>query len=184
MKTFIQWTLGTPQDWEEIDSVDWSRLPKKPDPTISRQTVDETKGWMHCVNIQGSYFSADHYHIQDISNGVRVTIWNDDPIDWPVGKRHARRWDILTLAPDESLGGAINTRQLQTIYAESTIAAEMTNPAQNTVFLDWTDFVQPPLEEVLHGFEVDQTLHEEHQSIRSVHGWREWGGGIIRRRTR
>jgi len=78
------------------------------------------------------------------------------------------------------MGGAINTHQTQTIYAESGIlgvlqAAYAGNP--KVEIKAWTDFnanrVHP-----LDGQWVADGLHAAHQSIRAIRGWREWTEGL------
>ncbi len=179
MKTLIQWSLDTPKNWEQIDSSQWTSTPKKPEPS-GIETVDTNKGWVHGLNIQGVIFEADHYHVIDIVDGVRVTIWNDDPIDWPVGYRHARVWDIFNIQPDAKLNQALNTKQSQVVYAEQKVmpALNASAPLQNTTFEDWSNFVPPAELEVRHGIETDITLHNDHVSIRSQEGWRKWTEGL------
>ncbi len=178
MRVLIQWTLATPQDWETVDSSDWLSLPKKRDPTSFPDTADRTKGWIHCINVQGVCFSADHYHIVDIAGGIRVTTWNDNPTHHPIGLRHARVWDILNLRPDPRFGGAINTKQRQVVYAEPGALAEFTQPLENTVFKNWLEFSPPNPNEVIHNVEIKTEIATAHRSIQSIHGWREWIDGL------
>lgn len=176
MKILLQSTLLTPLDFVEFDSAEWPTLPKKPAPP---GTVDEVVGWAHSLNVQGVEFTADHYHIAEITDGVRVTIWNDDPVIHPPGSRYARVWDILFNAPDSALGGAISTHQSEIVYAEPTKFAQLNDsgPVENRVLREWGFFI-PPTSNVMHGKEVDDRLHGLHLSTRSIHGWREWTEGL------
>lgn len=172
MKILLQSTLLTVADWAEHDHTAWSGLPKK---TVG-DPVDRSPGWCHCVNVQGRCFQADHYHVAGISNGLRMTAWNDDPVDFPPGERYARVVDFLFCAPDASLGGAINTRQTQTVFAEVGARARM-SAAISTTFQPWSAFV-PPTSDVMHGVRVSDQEHLDHLAARTPHGWREWTEGL------
>lgn len=173
MKILLQSTLLTPADWVEHDHTDWASLPKK---RLPPGTIDDVHGWCHAVNVQGRCFQADHYHVREIPDGLRLTAWNDDPVDYPLGERYARVVDFLFCVPDASLGGAINTRQSQVVFAESGARARM-SAAIGTTFRDWTNFI-PPTTDVMHGIQVPDLLHIDHLSIRSSRGWREWTEGL------
>ncbi len=137
MKLLLQSTLLTPQDWAQHDHTNWAALPKKSPPP---GRLDDTLGWCHGLNVQGRVFQADHYHVAGITDGVRVTAWNDDPTDYPPGERYARVVDFLFCVPDSNLGGAINTRQTQVVFAESVARARMSD-AIGTTFRRWDEFV-------------------------------------------
>lgn len=178
MKILLQHTFHKPGDWIELDHTVWPGLPKKPAP-VGGETIDNVPGWCHGLNVQGVIFQADHYHVDGISDGVRITIWNDDPIDFPKGRRHARVWDIKHLAPDAAMGGAINTRQSQIVYGERDFLADLTvlGPFDSMILLPWADF-SPPTTKVMHGIEVSSDLHAAHKSIRTKRGWREFTEGV------
>lgn len=139
------------------------------------------------VNVQGVHFNGqDHIAVEPITigveEGVRVTAWNDDPEDWPVGERSAHVWTFLPLAPDPNLGGAINTRQFQLIYAEGERFARLDAALpQNTSLRPYSEFVPPADPLVRHGVWLEDDKWEEHrrssrsfQGHRDEIGWRHW----------
>lgn len=179
MKSFIQWTKGTPEDSEEIDSALWSELPRKPLP-VGGEIIDNVSGWAMDVNIQGiSAAGADHIHIVDLndgSGGVVFSYWFDDIDDIPPDRFHAEVWTLLPLAPDARIGGAINTRQSKVVYAAPAHLAAMTLPIENTVIRPWSEFVPPA--NPCHGKWVSPASLTEHQRVATSHGWREWTEGL------
>lgn len=172
MKTLIQWTQANPEDWLEIDSSQFSVLARKAEP-VGGELIDNTPGWIAGLNIQGVNFVADHYHIRDVPDGIVVTMWNDDPTDFPVGTRYARVWTILSIAPDANRGGALNTRQSEVIYADTPGDFPL---AQNTTVLPWADFT-PPVNPI-HGIQVSDSLFTQHKAARRLEGWRNWTEGL------
>jgi len=136
----------------------------------------------HALCIQGVTFDgADHYAIRNLpSGGVKVFVWHDDPDDWPPGQRWARVSTIPLLGVDPAMGGAINTRATDVIYAEAGIrptfaAAYAGNPKVEVV--PWTRFT-PPQAKVQHGVWVPDAQHADLQAARRVVGWREWTEGL------
>ena len=119
---------------------------------------------------------ADHYAVERITvgleAGIRVTTWNDDPDDWPVGERHARVWTILPLAVDPAYGGAINTRQTQVLYAEG--ERFFRTPPQNTTVLPWAVFIPPAAAITRHGVLLTNAKYAEHVAAQTEWGWRHW----------
>jgi len=182
MKILLQWSLATPKGWVEIDSAEWSHIPKKSEP-LGGQVVDNAPGWIHYLNVQGVVFTADHYAVEDLddaSGGIRVTMWNDDPEDYPEGEKYARVFTFLPLAPDPQFGGAWNTRQSKVIYAQTAVLARMTKPSKNTQFRPWEEFVRPPERPTRHGIWTDNALNVAHValSVGQPRGWREWTEGV------
>lgn len=165
MRVLFQPTEQTPQDWQSVDSSAWSSL------------NDFT---CHALCVQGVTFDgADHYSVEHVGDGsVRVVVWYDDPGDWPRGQRWAR---VMTLHPlavdaDPRMGGAINTNQAQTIYAEPGIkkildAAYAGNP--KVTVMSWGRF-DDRRSNPMRGQWVSDPQHEAQQLKQSVHGWREW----------
>src|SRR6056300_635091 len=109
MKFYVQWSRSNPRDWEEIRSGDsWSRLKKKPDPrTDPSRPLDNTKGWVNALCVQGVTFQADHLAVEDINDepgaepGLRVYAWNDDPDNTPPGSENAQFWEFYPFSPDQ-----------------------------------------------------------------------------------
>lgn len=175
MKGFLQSTLLNPLDFVQFTSSDWSTLPKKAEPT-GGETIDEVVGWCHELNFQGKFFRADHYHVAEITDGVRVTAWNDDPVDYPPGERYARVVDFLHCVANSRLGGAITTRQTEVVFAEVGARARMSEAIGRTFEL-WSSFVLPA-SNVMHGIKVSDQLHLDHEAAQTSHGWREWTEGL------
>lgn len=188
MKVLIQWTLADPTDWIEVDLRDtpqlrraWERLAKKAEP-VGGEIIDDTPGWVFGLNIQGVEFGGDdHYAAELLTSdprgfGLRITCWNDDPTDWPVGTRHAKVWEFFDPAPDSNLGGAANTRQYLTVYDErdpSPYSGRSTTGGP-VVILPWAQFVTPSATLTRHGIWVSDALFDQHVAIRRRHSWREW----------
>ena len=169
MRVLYQPTQDTPGDWLECDSSDWVSV------------VSESFS-LHALCVQGVIFEGpDHYSIRDVSPGVtEVIVWHDDPTDWPQGMRWARKVTFRHLAPDLAMGGAINTHQTQIIYAEAGLmpifrAAHMGDPKVKLRLWAQLDKTLLP---ALSGIWVADELHETHQAVRSIQGWREWTEGL------
>lgn len=179
MKILVQWSRRTPQGWEEIDSSEWAASPKRAVPT-ARGGQDNLPGLVFKTNIQGVESDADHYAFEDLpGGGCRSTIWNDDPDDYPPGQKFAMVRTFLPLAPDQRHGGAWNTRQSCTVFAEDEVRREFErfnwNPAE---LRPWSEFVAPPEEITRHGVWVSDALNAKHDAKREIRGWREWTDGV------
>ena len=179
MRILYQWTRANPRDWQEIDSSLWADLPKSPEPTGGETlTDDEGEAWIFRINVQGLEFTADHYAVEHIDEtSCRVTIWNDDPEDYPEGERFARIWTFRNLAPDDRFGGAINTNQTQEIFADEDVGARIAL-APGITYRPYTEFVLPPEGTIRHGIWVDAAANVAHDSARSPHNWHEWTEGL------
>ena len=179
MKTLIQWTRTNPRDWEDIDSADWSSLPKGPLPNGDEVITDEPL-YIHRINIQGVQFTGDHCAVTEITDGVRFYSWNDDPEDYPDGEKYAEVWEFLTLAPDLKFDYTYNTRQRRIIYAQPIIYKRWTKdgPIENTIFRPWSDFVAPSEKITRHCIWTTDDLNLTHERRQSARGWREWVEGV------
>ena len=182
MKILVQDTVKTPRDWITIDSGEWAGLPKLPDPSVDRlqgdDGVTEQRGHIFDVIIQGVHFrSADHYHFKPLANGgVQAITWKDDPKSVSGGEKWAEIRTFLPLAPDMSLGGAINTVQSRIIYAKpvSFNRLRKRGPIQNTELRPWSEFIPPPENETRHGLWVSDNLADLHTTTQTNYGWRDW----------
>jgi len=172
MRVLYQPTQDTPADWLECDSSDWA------------SGVVGGNFPLHALCVQGVVFEgADHYSVEPAGAGVlRVTVWYDDPTDWPPGYRWAREFTLRHLAPsaDPRLGGAIDTHHMQTVYADTEMlsvfrAAYQGNPTVQV--RPWSAFPRR-LRPELKGRWVSDEHHDAHQAARSVRGWREWTEGL------
>ena len=174
MIIYLQWAMAVPQDWTAVDVTRDQQIrnaSKKAEPT-GNEVLDNTPGWLFSANCQGIDFGGfDHTAIQTLpGNGLRITIWNDDPVDFPPGTRYAIRWDLMPPAPDPSIGNRINTVQTRTVWAEPN--SDFGNKPYPV--LPWTDFVLPPANMTFHGIWTTDQQMIDHVNVRSPHGWREW----------
>ena len=187
----MQWTKATPADWEPLDldtstarRRTWERLPKKAEPS-GGETIDDSPGWVYALNCQGMVFNSnDHYAAEPLADGsVRVTVWNDDLLDHPIGQRIAHVW---TFHPVGSHPVYPDTWQELTIYAEPLKRAMLPPaielgpgdatryPPNRAVFRDWLEFQKPAASVTRHGISVPDDLHSQHVAMRSSRGWQEW----------
>lgn len=178
MKVLLQWTKLNPEGWVEFDLRDtpqlrrlWERLAKKAEPT-GGEVLDNTEGWVFDVNIQGIHFGgADHYAVDygtDPTLGffLKVTTWNDDPEDHPVGTRTATEWTLYEPAFDPAVG-QVNTRQVRRFWADDLVRWPTALP--------YLEFVPPPDTIARHGIWVPDEKVAEHIAVRGPsRGWREW----------
>lgn len=171
MIIYLQWAKAVPEDWFAVDITRDQQIrtaAKKAEPT-GNETLDNNPGWLFGANCQGIDFSGfDHTAIEVLQgDGLRITVWNDDPEDFPPGTRYAIRWDLFPPAGDPNIGGQINTVQFRTAWAE--FGAGVVNA------LPWEQFVLPPSNQTFHGIWVtDPVIFEQHFEVRTPRGWREW----------
>ena len=187
MKTLLQWARLDATDWIPLDleivPTAWRNLPTRPEPAPGQLGgTNNVLGWINNLMVQGVRFNgADHYAVEQVTVGlelgVRVTVWNDDPDDWPVGQRHARVWTFLPLTADPNLGGAINTRQTQILYAEGERFLRI--PPQNTTVLPWVSFIPPDTTITRHGVLLTDAKYAEHLAAQTEWGWRHWTDHLL-----
>lgn len=193
MKIYIQWTTDPAQDWVEIDSSQWRGLAKRPVP-VGDEIIDGLSGWPFCINCQGVTFKADHYAVIDVPSGIIIASWNDDPDDWPVDEFVGQIALFEPIQPDPAIGGRMNTKQTFNVFAGVTVFNRLsqTSPVNRT--LDIFDNFAPPgqikkmsdfkgnqlstlyanSDLIRHGINVSDMLANDHDVVRTVHGWREW----------
>jgi len=172
---FVQWGRAQASDWELFNTADWHQLPGRGVPGHA-DGLDGNKGWICALNLYGVIFSGDHYAIEELPNdGVRVYCWNDDPDDQDASLFVARVVDLYPLQADPAMGGAINTKFSQTIYAGSGLSI---GGQQNTVVKPWDQFAPPSPSIRRHGIWLPDALYEEHNQAQTIHGWREWTAGV------
>jgi hypothetical protein len=179
----VQWTLDNPSDWAEVDSKDWASTPQKPPPANSSRIIDAQPGWVHRVCVQGVEFVGDHYAVEHVDDETtKVTVWNDDPADYPVGQRFAQVWTFKSLAPDPRFGGAINTRQSQVVYLDFGGPLHTSWAAngliENLEFKDWSEFIEPDASITRHGIWVTDEHNAAHERRYTKRDWREWTEGV------
>ena len=170
----------------------WAGLPKRPVPLPGELGgQDNTPGWIANVMVQGLTANGyDHVAVEALpADGVRLSMWNDDPVDWP-GQRVAHIWTILPLAPDPTFGSGDRERLLNSVRNEQGISedrraevlAHLNDPANyplNTrqsqvIYADnvaryagqdvrpWSEFVPPPEAVTRHGVMLTNEKWAEH----------------------
>lgn len=172
MRVYIQWATATPQDWQPYEinrSAHVMALTKRGVPQGGEQ-LDDQPGWLCGLNCQGIDFSGwDHLAIEVVTDGLRITGWEDDPDDHGE-TRWAVEWTLRSCKPDPRIGGQMNTDQTRRVWA--TPDAAIWFPTTNV--LPWEDFVPPPTNLTLHGIWMTNEHYVAHRGARSSHGWREW----------
>jgi hypothetical protein len=174
MIIYLQWAMAVPQDWTAVDVTRDQQIrnaTKKAEPT-GNEVLDNNPGWLFNANCQGLSFGGhDHTAIEVLQgDGLRITIWNDDPEDFPPGTRYAIRWDLFPPAADPRIGNRINTVQFRTVWAEP--GSDFGNKPYPV--LSWDQFVLPPANQTFHGIWVSEEKMLEHMAVLTLHGWKEW----------
>ncbi|MEE9140515.1 MAG: hypothetical protein V3U18_07030, partial [Alphaproteobacteria bacterium] len=181
MKIGYQWATATPQDWSDIDSKDWAKLPDKGEP-IGGEVIDDTPGYVYQVNVQGVCYTGDKYAVRDVpgTDDCEVFCINDDPEDYDPLDFYAHVWIFRPLAPDPDRGGAINTRQSHILYAAPRAFERLQafGPVEGRILLPWSDFEYPPENLIRYGIWLPDQLSNLHRAARSIRGWREWSDGV------
>lgn len=174
MKLLIQWTTSNPTPWIEIDTSEWTNLPKAPLPK-GGEKITEKPGYLFQLNVQGLMFAGfDHYAVIDLGGFTRIVCWSDDPEDEDESYRHARVWNIYPLQWDEKLQ-CMNTLQEQIIYGPTT------HENVDATRKEWSDFRVPHDIYIRHGIWVSDELNDKHRDIVDtsiVSGWRAWTENI------
>ncbi len=175
MRVYVQWSKGTAQDWVRFPASDWGTLAKKAEPT-GGETLTQSPGWVNGLLCQGVDFTGwDHYRIVGVvGRAIKITVWNDDPVDWPAGTRHAEEWVFRPYHSDPDFGGATNTRQSHVVYRQPS-APEYID-AQNRTVEPWSNFVRPGAAGTRHGIWMTDRQFADHGTARTSRGWRHWGG--------
>lgn len=170
MIIYLQWAMAVPQDWTAVDITRDQQIrnaAKKAVPT-GGEVLDNNPGWINAANCQGISFSGyDHIAVQVSGNGLIITGWEDDPVDFPPGTRYAIQWNLQPPAFDPKVN-EINTIQTLKVWAEANAGIAYDNP------LPWSQFVLPPANQTFHGIWVSDQEFQDHAVVRSVHGWKEW----------
>lgn len=176
----VQWTTNKALGWRRVLAKNWLNLPKRPVPLSGEVGgKDDLPGHVFNLCYQGMTFSADHYAVEHLGDGViRITVWNDDEEDWEPGYKYARQWTIHPLTPDPNRGMAYNTRQEQVIFAEDRFREDREIPLQNTIWKPWSEFVLPDEKLVRHGIWVPDSQDEDLRKTRKIPSWRHWTQGV------
>jgi hypothetical protein len=176
MKLLVQWATEHPRGWVELDSSEWAALAKKPVP-VGGEEIDDAPGWLSNVCVQGMCSgSVDHVAVEHLDNGVRVTLWKDDPEDYEPSEFFARVLTFHPLKPDSRLGGAINTDIESVMYAGADRLKELEAvDFADTEVKPWSEFVPPPEAITRHGIWLTDELAAAHRPLAVPPSWREWG---------
>lgn len=189
MKVCIADTLKDPADWRAVDSADWINQPSRPLPDLVGG-LDNERGYIHRLCVQGIILTGDHHAVKHLIDGCEVTSWSDDPEDdqnhpdWlpsdpPEWWYRAHVIRFRELAPDENLGGAINTNTTRVQYAGKRALEEWLKASpqgyDRMLLKPWEEFVPPALNLTRHGIWVADELQTRHEDILSLSNWRAWG---------
>ena len=172
MNLLVQDTLAIPGDWRSLDL--------KADPLAWEKLVRNVPGFLMMGNCQGLMLGgADHVAVRPVTvdgepDCIEATSWWDDPAMYIPDDFRARVWTIKPLDHDPNLGGAINTRQSQVVYAAGARYQQLlASPPQNTIVLPWADF-NAPSSIARHGVQVPDALYQQHLAAQTLWGWRHW----------
>lgn len=191
MKVYVQWATDPPQGWELIDSKDWSKLPKKKEPTRDREpiydennnvidfngtpeTIDSTKGWISQICIQGLTDSADHIAIIDEVDYVKLIGWKDDPVDYTPEEFNASEWKLYPVGN--------NTKQFLTRYLHPNKIIELeqnkqlpiTTTSGTAIIKNFSEFVKPPTKYIRHGIWLLQSQIDSLTKLAQPKSFEEW----------
>lgn len=176
----VQWARNNPAEWESIPASQWASQPNRGVPVGVQGGNDNLPGWIHSICIQGVVLANyDHYAVDHYPDGVRATIWTDDPVDFPPEEFAAEVWEFPHLAPDPTMGNVWNTRQRLTVYA-AVGARERFLPMTNIMVdvRDWSEFTEPDPAITRHGVWVEDAKYLQHQNQRSARPWYGWTQGV------
>jgi len=175
MRVGVQWSLAAPTDWRWVEVTHtrqrWASLPKKPLPHGA--SVNSEPGWVCGLLCQGIVMRGfDHYAVETVTDpewgeGLRFTLWQDGP-DFEAGQRWATGWELFEPAPDPAFGGAVNTRQRRTVYAEP----DAGHPDPDALPFD--QFVPPTEAVTRHGVWMSDDRFEAHHQAAPARPWMDW----------
>lgn len=174
MKLYVQWTTSPANPrWELLDSKDWKNTPKKPEPPDGK--LDDAKGLVHQINVQGMRFSADHYAVIDEGESIRVIAWNDDPGDYSEEEFEA---DEVIFYPVARYDGIINTRIQHVRYLNQKRYKQLKNAGLRgtggkDIIKRWNEFKKPSDELTRHGSWTTPETNELYnkEPYESWEGW-------------
>jgi hypothetical protein len=190
----IQWATDPPRDWTVIDVTPtgagaqaWRNLAKKAVPDGS-ETIDGQAGWVMSVEVDGVKFEGfDHYSADFVGSGnqrrLRVFAWVDDVDDFDdpqaLGYRWGEVWVFHPHRADSRFGGAQNTHQVKTVYAENLEDMGRFFPQEtsggNVALRPWSEFPTPSDDALVrHGVWVAEPLLREHVEVRGPVDWKDW----------
>lgn len=189
----VQWARLHPRGWESVPVGQWHALARRPVP-VGGEVLDDSPGWVNRVCVQGVNGAADHYHVQTLPRrGLRLTLWYDDPDDYPPEMWFAQVRDfwpperVTSDAPGAEMHGSRwNTVQPTPIfYCGDKIGEMFARENADRDLRPWDEFVPPA--DAHHGIWLPQDLHEEHERLIGAHpaqtnaerverlrGWMDW----------
>lgn len=101
---------------------------------------------------------------------------NDDPRSgWTPVTRYARKVVLWPLAQDALFGGAVNTRQTQTVFTD-----RMDLGLHSSQLQPWAKgaIEMPPPEAFRYGIMLPDAHYEAHVAQQTLRTWREWTDGV------
>ena len=204
MRLYLQWAKNPPEPWVAVDLTAsggsrfaWRNLAKKAEPT-GGELLDSTAGWINDICLHGVTHSGyDHYAvIPRADGGLDVTMWNDDPAEFPPGEK----WVLVTsywplrdagLRLDEMgrllhfAADQLPPRLTRTYYAEplklarlQALVAEADNGnpsgAAGITVLPWSLWSPPAANLTRHGIWLSDVQYQQHRTAqRPYPPWQE-----------
>lgn len=154
-----------PADWQVLTAAEWATLPFRAEAKSGQVWRGKQRGYVNALSLQGVTFEDDdHYAVAALpEDGVQVTSWSDRPPGVPAGQRRGRVWQFYPLAADPDRGGAINTRQHVTNYADPAFAERFWPDLD---VRPYTEFPLPPVALTRHGVLLEDATLRRHQQVR------------------
>jgi len=187
MKIRVQWATNPPTDWDVMDSMDWINSPCKPSPPFDRKpifedesifkfsllendniTINQEKGWINKVAIQGLVISSDHVAVIDHVEYVEVLEWNDDLGDWNKDDLLGRIWHIYPISN--------NTKHFMTAYVSENNKSRYNNAVTSggkVKVMNFQDFPYPNEKFIKHGIWIPTDIWNESSKCLSSVSWKD-----------
>ncbi len=185
MKVMVQWAIKHANDYLEVDSRDWADLPKKPEPT-GNEVIDDKRGWLARINVQGMGFMGDHIAVIHNKSFVKVVQWDDDPEDWKPDEFVAVEWTFYEVKNRGS--GKPGVLQYATHYYSPARIEAMTklghlpiyniSSQENIKIKEYSEFVKPDEKYIKHGIWLENNLWEKIHAFPRPK-WMDWIGNSI-----
>ncbi len=201
MKVYVQWATDPPLGYQEIDSSQWSSLPKKDEPPADRKPIRDinenvigftgtdviinfSKGWIYDVYVQGMGFNADHIAVIDGDGFTKIITWNDDLNDIPAKDVMANEWKFYP--PRRKPNGRLESMLYRTWYMkpEKRIELESNGVLPNytgefigdkpTKVKNYSQFQKPSNSITRHGIWLLSRLSDRLTGLETRVSWETW----------
>jgi hypothetical protein len=194
MDLWVQWTKNPPEDWEVYTlgptgaaNRRWQNSPKKPRLSggIERDAeLDSAPGYIYDLALFGVWLGGmDVYSAEILGSGqnysIRVTCWNDDPAQYPVGERWGRVTTFLNARTSGRPSGyPFNIEQAYYAEPNSSIAQGLgwrETPSGLAVPVHpWSELVMPAENLRRYGVQVSDELAAAHTAVRQPIPYTGW----------